>query len=63
MAEKKETLIKRYDSTAKTYKEKGDREWAYAKNGQGGEHYEYAKQAYDKAKDFKSRADSLRKGK
>jgi hypothetical protein len=56
-------LIKRYDSTAKTYKEKGDREWAYAKNGQGGEHYGYAKQAYDKAKDFKSRADSLRKGK
>lgn len=63
MAEKLETLIKRYDSTAKTYKEKGDREWAYAKNGQGGEHYGYAKQAYDKAKDFKSRADSLRKGK
>ncbi len=63
MAEKLETLIKRYDSTAKTYREKGDREWAYAKNGLGGEHFQYARQAYDKAKDFQSRADNLKKGK
>lgn len=33
MAEDKETLIKRYESTADTYQAKGDREWAYAKNG------------------------------
>lgn len=31
MAEKLETLIKRYDSTAKTYREKGDREWLMQK--------------------------------
>lgn len=29
----KETLIKRYESCAETYKKKGDREYAYAKNG------------------------------
>ena len=30
MSQSKETLIKRYESTADTYQEKGDREWAYA---------------------------------
>ena len=46
----KETLIKRYDSTADTYEKKGKREWAYAKNGQGDEHYGKAKDAFDRAK-------------
>lgn len=32
MATNKETLIKRFESTAETYEKKGKREWAYAKN-------------------------------
>lgn len=60
MAEKKETLIKRYESTANTYERRGKREWAYAKNDKGGEHYGYARQAYDKAKDYRDRAKKLR---
>lgn len=43
MSQSKETLIKRYESTADTYQEKGDREWAYAKNDLGDEHYGKAK--------------------
>ena len=39
MKQSKETLIKRYESTAETYERKGKREWAYAKNDMGGEHY------------------------
>ena len=49
MSKSKETLIKRYESTADTYQEKGDREWAYAKNDLGDEHYGKAKKAYEKA--------------
>ena len=47
MSQSKETLIKRYESTADTYQEKGDREWAYAKNDLGDEHYGKAKKAYE----------------
>ncbi len=43
-----ETLIKRYESCAETYKKKGDREYAYAKNGLGDEHYGKAKFEKDK---------------
>ena len=35
MPQSKETLIKKYESTADTYQEKGNREWAYAKNDDG----------------------------
>ncbi len=61
MAEKKETTIKRFESTANFYKEKADREWAYAKNDHGGEHYGKARKAYAKAKDFRDKADKLKK--
>ena len=43
MSQSKETLIKKYESTADTYQEKGNREWAYAKNDLGDEHYGKAK--------------------
>lgn len=47
---------KRLNSTADTYKKKGDREWAYAKNGKGDEHYQSARDAYDRAKFFRNEA-------
>ena len=45
----KDTLIKRYESTAAHYERKGKREWAYAKNNFGGEHYAAARDAFDRA--------------
>lgn len=44
------TLYKRYVSTAKTYMEKGKKEWAYAKNDKGDFHYGVARKAFQKAK-------------
>lgn len=61
MSESKETLIKRYESTADTYQAKGDREWAYAKNGKGDEHYAKAKEAYEKARINREKAEKLRR--
>lgn len=55
----KETLIKRYESCAETYKKKGDREYAYAKNGLGDEHYGKAKEAYKRSKRNQNKADTL----
>jgi len=60
MPEKKETLIKRYESTAETYEKKGRREWAYAKNNMGGEHYARARDAFDRAKRNREKADKLK---
>lgn len=60
MAAKKETLIKRFESTANTYERKGKREWAYAKNGHGGEHYAAARDAFDRAKTNREKAEHLR---
>ena len=60
MASNKETQIKRFESTAETYKKKGDREWAYAKNGMGDEHYGKAKDAYERADRNRAKADALR---
>lgn len=56
----KETLIKRYESCAETYKKKGDREYAYAKNGLGDEHYGKAKEAYKRSKRNQDKADALK---
>lgn len=56
----KEIQIKRFESTAKTFGEKGKREWAYAKNGQGGEHFEKARDAFERAERNQTKADSLR---
>jgi len=63
MANKRETLIKRFDSTADTFEKKGNREWAYAKNGLGDHHYGKARDAYDRAKRNREKADNLRKEK
>ncbi len=60
MAVKKETTIKRFEGKAAFFKQKADREWAYAKNGLGGEHYGRAKTAYNKAKEFEDKANKLR---
>ena len=59
-ASKKETLIKRYESTAETYEKKGKREWAYAKNDMGGEHYARARDAFDIAKRNREKAEKLK---
>lgn len=61
MAQSKDTQIKRFESTAQTYKKKGQREWAKAKNGQGGEHYAKARDAFDRAKRNQAKADDLRR--
>jgi len=42
MTKSKET----YNKVAETFKKKGDREWAKAKNGQGDHHYANARKAY-----------------
>lgn len=63
MKQSKETLIKRYESTAETYEKKGKREWAYAKNDMGGEHYAKARDAFDRAKRNREKAEKLKKGK
>jgi len=57
---KKESLIKRFDSTAAHYERKGRREWAYAKNGYGGEHYAKARDAFDRAERNREKANHLR---
>ena len=56
----KDTLIKRYESTAAHYERKGKREWAYAKNNFGGEHYEAARDAFDRAKRNQEKANALK---
>lgn len=56
-----ETLIKRYESTADTYEKKGKREWAYAKNDMGDEHYGKARDAFDRAKRNRDKAEALKK--
>lgn len=60
MGAKKETLIKRFESTAETYERKGRREWAYAKNDKGGEHYATARDAFDRAKTNREKAEKLK---
>ena len=44
----KDSQISKYEKTADYYKKKADREWAYAKNGEGGEHYQKVREAYAK---------------
>jgi hypothetical protein len=55
----REEHISRLEKTAEYHQKTGDREWAYAKNGQGGEHFAKAKSHYAKAEDLKSRAKEL----
>lgn len=40
------TLYKRYASPAKTYMEKGKKEWVYAKNAKGDFYYGVAQKAF-----------------
>ena len=64
MAQSRESLIRRFEATAETYKKKGDRNWAYAKNDLGDEHYGIAKDAYARAARARARAkaEALRNG-
>lgn len=55
----KSTLKKRYESTAETFQKKGNREWAQAKNGDDGCHYQKARDAYARAKRNREKADNL----
>ena len=61
MATNKETLIKRFESTADTHEKKANREWAYAKNDKGSEHYAKAKDAYERARRNREKAEILKK--
>ncbi len=62
MAQSRESLIRRFEATAETYKKKGDRNWAYAKNDLGDEHYGIAKDAYARAARARAKAEALRNG-
>lgn len=59
MAQSKDSLKKRYESTAETFEKKGKREWAYAKNDVGNEHYAKAKDAFERAERSRRRANEL----
>lgn len=61
MSQSRESLIKRYESLARTHEAKGKREWAYAKNDMGDEHYGIARNAFSKGKEMQSRADALKR--
>ena len=39
-----------YKKVAETFKKKGDKAWAKAKNGEGDHHYGYAKKSYETAR-------------
>ncbi|MCI9169098.1 MAG: SprT family zinc-dependent metalloprotease [Dorea sp.] len=57
---KLESLISRYEKTAEHFEQKGKREWAYAKNGWGGEHYAQARDAFDRAERNREKANALK---
>lgn len=48
-----------YQKVAETFKKKGDKEWAKAKNCEGGHHYENAKKNYDTAQSAQEKANEL----
>lgn len=52
---------KRALSTAETFEKKGKKEWARAKNDEGGHHYENAKNAFDRAKKCRDAAEKFDK--
>lgn len=60
MSNNNESQIKRFESTAETYEKKGKREWAYAKNGMGDEHYGKARDAFERAQRNRDKAEQLR---
>ena len=60
MVAKKETLIKRFESTAEHFEKKGKREWAYAINDHGGEHFAKARDAFKRAERNREKAQRLK---
>lgn len=59
MPNSKESQIKRYNSTADQYEKKGKREWAYAKNDMGSEHYAKSRDAFTRAKRNRDKAKAM----
>ena len=55
MAKSKETYLK----VAETFKKKADKEWAMAKSGDGGHHYDNAKRGYATAEKARKKADEM----
>lgn len=60
MAQSILTQIKRCLSTAETYEEKGKRCWAYAKNGKGDFYYGAARDAFERSKRARDKAEALK---
>ncbi|WP_029199992.1 hypothetical protein [Oribacterium sp. NK2B42] len=58
----KEQQISRLEKTAKYHDTKARREWAYAKNDLGDEHYGRAKDHFKQAKELIERAKRLKEG-
>ena len=48
------------DKVADTFTQKANKEWAKAKNGEGGYHYEYAKTYYATADKARQTAERMR---
>lgn len=63
MPENIDSKIKRAKSTANFYEKKGNKYWAKAKNGEGGENYKYARDAYERANKCKKASKRLEKEK
>ncbi|WP_019673268.1 hypothetical protein [Psychrobacter lutiphocae] len=57
MAASKET----YEKVIEHNMQKGDKEWAKAKNGEGGKHYHNAKKSYNTAEKARKALDELDK--
>lgn len=55
MTKSKET----YKKVAETFKKKADREWAKAKNDEGGHHYKNAQSYYETVKKAQEKADRM----
>lgn len=55
----KNSLKKRYETTAETYERKGKREWAKAKNGEGDHHYGIARDAFNRAQRNRDKANNI----
>ncbi len=72
MKDNRETAIKRYESTARTFGKKANREYAYSKNGHPHEdkndtaarqgHYLESQRCYALRDKFQKKADDLKRG-
>lgn len=61
MAQNKDSLMKRYISTAEYHDRVAKREWAYAKNTYDGYHYEKSRDHYRRRDENRAKAETIRK--